>query len=79
MSTFTDLLVTLATSGYKWLTQTLFNTQQGQTVRPYFTVKVVDDTIQPKSALFSGYGVAIPKGNGSMAVAPDGTVFACRS
>lgn len=72
--TFADLAASLVTSAYKWLTQTLYNTQQGQTVRPYFTAQIIDDTIQPKVELFSGAGT--PAGNGTMAVAPDGTAFA---
>ena len=72
--TFIDLAASVITSGYKWLTQNLFNTQQKQTVRPYFTAQVIDDTIQPKSQLLSGSGT--PLGQGTMATAPDGTAFA---
>lgn len=74
ISTYTDLAISLVTSAYKWLTQTLFNTQQGQTVRPYFTAQIIDDLIQPNRELFNGN--TTPLGNGSMAVAPDGKAFA---
>jgi hypothetical protein len=69
-----DEVASLITSGYKWLTQTLFNTQQSLSVRPYFTAQIIDDTIQPLNDLFSGAGAIA--GNGSMATAPDGKIFA---
>lgn len=72
--TSADIASQLVTSGYKWLTQSLYNLQQQFTVRPYFTCQIVDDTIQPKAKLFSGSGT--PLGNGTMATAPDGTVYA---
>lgn len=69
-----DILSTLVSSGYKWLTSTLQAAQQAFAVRPYFTCQIIDDTIQPLAQLFNGAGN--PLGRGSMAVAPDGTMLA---
>lgn len=71
---FKDIAAALVTSSYKWLTSTLLTAQQQFAVRPYFTAKVVDDTIQPRNQWFSGAG--LPLGKGSTVVAPDGTAFA---
>lgn len=73
--TFKDFAATLVTSSYKWLTSTLLTAQQQFAVRPYVTVKVIDDTIQPNAMLFSGSGQ--PRlGRGSMVTAPDGSALA---
>lgn len=71
--TFKDIAATAAISGYKWLTSTLYAIQQRFNVRPYFTVQIIDDTLQPNAQLFSG-GSAQQK-QGSMVTAPDGKVF----
>jgi hypothetical protein len=68
-----DLLGSMISSSYKWLTSTLLTAQQQFAVRPYFTAQIIDDTIQPLGQLTGSGGV--PLGNGSMAVAPDGTAF----
>ncbi len=73
VSPFFNQVASVVVSGYKWLTQTLYNVQQSFVLRPYFTAQIIDDTIQPNAKLFSG-GAAQTK-QGSMAVAPDGTVF----
>ena len=70
--TYKDLAASAVISGYKWLTSTLLAAQQKFSVRPYVTAQVIDDTIQP-NAQFSGTGT--PGGNGSMATAPNGTVY----
>lgn len=72
--TSADEPASLVTSAYKWLTTTLLAAQQQFAVHPYFTLKIVDDTIQPNSTLAFGNGT--PLGQGSMCVAPDGTAFA---
>lgn len=72
--TFIDFAAKLVTSGYKWLTSTLLTAQQQFAVRPYFSMKIIDDTIQPIAELFNGSGN--PLANGQMATAPDGTVYA---
>ena len=68
-----DQPASLVTSAYKWLTDTLYSAQQKYITRPYFTAKIIDDTIQPNAQLFSG--TDLPGGQGSMVTAPDGTVF----
>lgn len=73
VNTYKDIAASAVISGYKWLTSTLLSAQQGFALRPFFTVQVIDDLILP-SAQFSGTGT--PLGNGSMASAPDGKVFA---
>lgn len=74
LSTFKDFAASLVTSSYKWLTSTLYTVQQNFAVRPYFTAKIIDDTIQPHAQLFNGSG--LPLNRGGMVTAPDGSVLA---
>ncbi len=68
---FVDGAASLVTSGYKWLTQSLYTIQQGFTLRPHFTAKIIDDTIQP-------YAIPVSQGGaprlGSIAATPDGSI-----
>ena len=72
--TFFDLTATLVTSAYKWLTTTLTNAQQSFTVRPYFNLKILDDTVQPNAILTPS--TVNPLANGALASCPDGSVVA---
>jgi hypothetical protein len=69
------LLGSLYASGYKWLTNTLLAAQQSFAIQPYFTAKVIDDTIQPNADLQNGSGTFA--GNfAALCTAPDGKVIA---
>lgn len=68
-----DELASITVSDYKWLTQSLKTAQLGPGYRPYYTCKVVDDTLQPLSI------VTVPNSapyNGDGINAPDGQVLA---
>jgi hypothetical protein len=69
----TDLLVSLVVSGYKWLTQTLYNAQQQFTTRPWFTAKIIDDSIDPTGIVETSVA---PYSWGSAAPTPDGNIVA---
>lgn len=71
--TFSDLLVSLITSGYKWLTSTLLTAQQSQTVRPYFSAQIIDDTIKPTGVSFNPL---TPTAHGMAAPMPDDNIVA---
>jgi hypothetical protein len=73
---YDSLYGNLITSGYKWLTNTLYSAQQQHVTRPAFSCQIIDDTIQP-TAILSGTGT--PTGHGTMVTAPDGKVFAIGS
>ncbi len=72
-SVVVDLQCSVTVSGYKWLTSTLQVAQQSYALRPFFKVKAVDDSIVPTSKTI---GFVNLRNNGTMAVGPDGTVFA---
>lgn len=61
------------TSAYKWLSSKLLSAQQQFSVRPYFTAKVVNDTVDPNQVISTSLP---PLGNGSMVTAPDGKILA---
>ncbi len=68
---FVDGVASLVTSSYKWLTQTLYNAQQGFALRPFFSVQVIDDTIQPNAIIVDQGGA--PR-LGSIENTPDGSI-----
>lgn len=68
-----DLPATLVVSGYKWLTQDLYDVQQSFVTRPYFSAKILDDSTKPTG--ISESNVA-PYQWGSAAPTPDGNIVA---
>ncbi len=72
----TDELAQLITSNYKWLTSTLLTAQQNYNVRPYFNVKILDDTVQPNSIINNGGTGFAPTTRSSSVIAPDGSLLA---
>lgn len=67
-----DLPASLIVSDYKWLTATLKAAQLGPAYRPYYTCKIVDDTITPNQVI-TAPGVPL---NGAAVQSPDGYVLA---
>ncbi len=65
-----DQNASITVSDYKWLTPTLEAAQLGPGYRPYYTCKVVNDTIVPNQILATD-----EVRNGQSATAPDGTIF----
>jgi len=87
LATFKEILATLSVaaqvnsddnasitvSSYKWLTPALTTAQAGPAFRPYFTCKIVDDTITPNAI------VTVPNSspyNGDGSSTPDGYLVA---
>ena len=70
---FSDLASSLVVSGYKWLTQTLYNAQQKFTTRPWFTCKIIDDSIKPTGIQQTG---GAPYYWGSASKTPDDNIVA---
>lgn len=68
-----DLAALVAISGYKWLTQTLYKAQQQFTTRPWFTLKVIDDSIDATGNSLSGVA---PAAWGSASKTPDDNIVA---
>lgn len=67
-----DQPTNLVVSGYKWLTNKLLTAQQKFNVRPFFTCKIVDDTIVPDQKMLLGAAISF----GSSVRAPDGKILA---
>lgn len=67
----TDQNASITVSSYKWLTTTLQAAQNGPGYTPYYTCKVVNDTITP-NAILTAPNVPL---NGDSVVAPDGTTL----
>ena len=71
-SGFFDGNCSINVSNYKWMTPTLLAAQQKNQQRPYFTCKILDDSVSPSL-------IVTPPGQplgGSAATAPDGTIWA---
>jgi len=71
---YADQPIQIATSSYKWLTQTLFNAQNQFTIRPYITCQIIDETLLVNQQLHnSNVGEGF---SGSSVIAPDGAILA---
>lgn len=69
---FLEPIGNITVSNYKWLTNTLLTAQQSPGMTPYFSLKIVDDTITPQT-IISPPGVP---GKGQLITAPDGNILA---
>jgi hypothetical protein len=64
-------------SGYKWLTSTLFDTQQRFTVRPYVQCGIIDETNLFNSQITNnGQQMGLATWAGDACIAPDGSILA---
>lgn len=70
------MLVNLVSTSYKWVTSTLLAAQKQFNIHPYFTAKIIDDTVQPNAVLIPTGSGANPAGNGTLLRAPDGSLIA---